>query len=72
MSARHYTTVGDKKYVVILAEVLGRPVVWPRVVRKQADGTEVEAFMSARQHKAEAMIRRRFAKEINEHLAKFN
>lgn len=65
------TTIDGKDYKVVLAEITGKPVVWVRGVRKMEDGTEVDAFLSARQHKAEARARSRFAKEINEHLNSF-
>lgn len=71
MSVRHTTVIDGKKYVVVLGDMGGKPFVWVRSVRVQEDGTEVEAFLSNRQWKAENRAKTRFAKEINEHLAKF-
>lgn len=70
MATRLTTKIDGKEYKVILTEMEGRPIIWVRVVRQLADGTTVDAFLSHRQHKAEARVRSRFAKEINDHIAK--
>lgn len=71
MTTTHRTNIDGKTYTVRLGDMAGKPFVWVRSVRVQEDGTEVEAFLSNRQWKAEARAKSRFAKEINEHLAKF-
>ena len=63
------TTMSGKTYNVhLVGKDRGQPVVWIRVERTLEDGSVVEAFLSARQHKAETAIRRRFANEIRAHL----
>jgi predicted RNase H-related nuclease YkuK (DUF458 family) len=65
------TNIDGKDYKVILGTTSdNRKFVWVRSVRKMEDGTEVDAFLSNRQHKAESRARSRFAKEINEHLGR--
>ncbi|WP_089177222.1 hypothetical protein [Bosea sp. AS-1] len=76
MGTTHRTTIDGKDYKVILtsmpdAEGKERAIVWVRSIRKLEDGSEVDAFLSTRQWKAENRAKSRFAKEINEHLAKF-
>lgn len=71
MSGVHFTKIDGNEYRVSLLEMEGRPIVWVRVARIQADGSKVWAFLSHRQQKAEARARSRFAAEIKAHLAKF-
>lgn len=66
--ASHRTNVDGKEYKLILTEIDGRPSYYVRSVRKMADGSEVDAFLSNRQWKAENRVKARFAKEINEHM----
>jgi len=63
------TTIDGKDYKLHLTTIAGQPSYYVRGVRKQADGTEVDAFLSNRQWKAENRVKSRFAKEIKEHMA---
>jgi cellulose biosynthesis protein BcsQ len=71
MNTNLRTTLNGKNYKVLLIDYDGRAIVWVKVERVQKDGTTVWAFLSHRQYKAEGQVKRRFAAEINAHLAKF-
>lgn len=62
------TCLEGTHYVVRLSHMGAKPIVKVTMLRKKADGTTVEAFLSVRQRVAEATVRRRFAREIAEHL----
>ena len=64
----HTTIIDGKKYRLDLTMIDGKKSVWVRSVRVQEDGTEVTAFLSNRQWKAESRAKTRFAKEIAEFL----
>lgn len=66
--AVHRTNIDGKEYKLILTEIDGRPSYYVRGVRKMADGSEVDAFLSNRQWKAENRVKSRFADKINAHM----
>lgn len=62
---RLYTTHNGSDYVVVLYALdNGVRDAYARVVRKLADGSEVEAFLSHRQAKTERAVLAKFAREI--------
>jgi hypothetical protein len=60
------TKIDGVEYNVHLVSNRG---VWVRVVRVKDDGSTVDAFLSSRQWKKEAQVKRRFEKEIAAHIA---
>ena len=68
MATHITTTIDGKKYRVDFVDICGARNVWVRSVRVLDDGSEVVAFLSARQWKAEARAKTRFAKEIKDWL----
>lgn len=66
--ATHRTTIDGKEYKLILATINGGKTYYVRNIRKMSDGSEVEAFLSSRQWKAENRVKSHFAKEINDYM----
>lgn len=62
------TNIDGKEYKVFLTHMNDKPIVFVRVVRVLENGERVDAFLSARQHKAENRARSTFANEIKEHM----